>query len=109
MLSSPVVIHVVSKYVNYSGNFFWQYLPKAKKVTIVLHSSFFSFFSDRDTEREQKLYSAAANGNVNVVKDLLKSTFVDPTPPENLHFTPLMKAGKSLCNLLFSESFYHFF
>ena len=68
----------------------------------------FSLFSDRDTEREQKLYSAAANGNVDVVKELLKSTFVDPTPPENLHFTPLMKAGKFLCNLLVSESLYHY-
>ena len=69
----------------------------------------FSLFPGRDTEREQKLYSAAANGNVDVVKELLKSTFVDPTPPENLHFTPLMKAGKFLCNLLLSESLYHNF
>ena len=65
-------------------------------------------------EREQKLYDAAGNGNLDVVKELLKSTFVDPTPPENLHFTPLMEAGNtyfysqnySACIATFTYYFY---
>ena len=57
-------------------------------------------FSDRDIVREQKLYSAASDGNVDVVKELIKFTFIDPTHPENLYFTPLMEAGKFLILLL---------
>ena len=59
-----------------------------------------SCFSGRDSGRERQLYNAARDGNVERVKQLLQTTYVDPDP-DNDDWTPLIIAGKIF---LFSSS-----
>ena len=47
----------------------------------------------RDIQKEEQLYVAAKAGNLEEVKQLLKTTFVDGDDTE--YGTPLMVAGKN--------------
>ena len=51
------------------------------------------FFSGKDTRKEKQLYAAAEAGNLDEVKELLKTTFVDGDDNE-YGYTPLIGVGK---------------
>ena len=54
---------------------------------------FYLVFSVRDNQKEKQLYAAAKAGNLEEVKELLKTTFVDGDDNEH-GLTPLIGAGK---------------
>ena len=54
---------------------------------------FYLVFSVRDNQKEKQLYAAAKAGNLEGVKQLLPTTFVNGDDNE-YSWTPLMGAGK---------------
>ena len=54
---------------------------------------FYLVFSVWDNQMEKQLYAAAKAGNLEEVKELLKTTFVDSDDNE-YGYTPLLRAGK---------------
>ena len=63
-----------------------------------------TYFSVRDIKRERLLLNAAKRGNLDEVKEFLKSTYVDTNEGafgfNSNHETPLIKAGKIFLHVL---------
>ena len=69
---------------------------------MIFDKYFFSCFSDRNSQKEERLNDAAIEGELETVKELIKTTFVDTTEGSNFYGgTPLFEAGKIF---LFSSS-----
>ena len=62
-----------------------------------LKSFFYFVFSGRNSQKEKRLYDAAKHGHLATVKELIKTTYVDPTPEYGIEYgyTPLIWAGKT--------------
>ena len=69
---------------------------------MIFKKYFFSCFSGRDSQKEERLMDAASEGDLATVRELIKTTFVDTTEGSNFYGgTPLFEAGKIF---LFSSS-----
>ena len=73
-----------------------------------------TYFSVRDIKRERLLLNAAKRGNLDEVKEFLKSTYVDTNEGafgfNSNHETPLIKAGKKFLHVLINmPTIYNFF
>ena len=75
---------------------------------MIFKKYFFSLvFLVRDTQKEKQLYAAAKAGNLEVVKQLLKTTFVDGDDNEYGR-TPLMIAGKNFLYIKCKETLIYY-
>ena len=62
---------------------------------MIFNKYFFSCFSGRDSQKEERLMDAASEGDLATVRELIKTTFVDTTEgSEGFGDTPLIRAGK---------------
>ena len=62
---------------------------------MIFDKYFFSCFSDRNSQKEERLNDAAKGGDLATVRELIKTTFVDTTEGSNFYGgTPLFEAGK---------------
>ena len=62
---------------------------------MIFNKYFFSCFSGRDSQKEERLWNAANEGDLATVRELIKTTFVDTTEgSEGYGSTPLIIAGK---------------
>ena len=68
---------------------------------MIFNKYFFSCFSGRDSQKEERLWNAARDGDIATVRELIKTTFVDTTEGSVRGWTPLFRAGKIF---LFSSS-----
>ena len=73
-----------------------------------------TYFSVRNIKRERLLLNAAKKGNLDEVKEFLKSTYVDTNLGSfgfnSNHETPLIKAGKKILHVLINmPTIYNFF
>ena len=69
---------------------------------MIFDKYFFSCFSDRNSQKEERLNDAAKGGDLATVRELIKTTFVDTLEGSLFGtWTPLIEAGKIF---LFSSS-----
>ena len=67
---------------------------------MIFDKYFFSCFSDRNSQKEERLNDAAKGGDLATVRELIKTTFVDTTEGSptlqglSRGWTPLIQAGK---------------